>query len=138
MEATYYLQQAVRALYDYLMHAMPIETPVEPERLAQLYRDMKLQFEAVDLPDDAIMAAGWTHMADYDAGYYSYLWSKVYALDMYSLFEANPLDTTIGRRYRDSILAPGASRPEMDLVKAFLGREPSNGAFLSALGISKS
>jgi thimet oligopeptidase len=137
MEANYYLQQAVRALYDVRMHSLPAGTMVEPSHLAQMYRDMKLQYEAIDLPDDAIMAAGWSHMADYDAGYYSYLWSKVYALDLYSVFKPQPLSASVGKRYKDIILAPGASRPEMDLVTEFLGREPSNTSFLEALGISQ-
>lgn len=136
MDANYYLQQAVRALYDQRMHSLPLGGIAEPSHLAQMYRDMALQYEAIDLPDDAIMAAGWSHMADYDAGYYSYLWSKVYALDLYSLFKPQPLSAEVGCRYRDMILEPGASKPETQLVKEFLGREPSDTAFLAQLGIS--
>jgi Zn-dependent oligopeptidase len=135
MEANYYLQQAVRALYDLRMHSTPPGSPVDPAHLAKMHIDMTLEYEAIDLPDDAIMAAGWTHMADYDAGYYGYLWSKVYALDMYSLFKTSPLDAATGRRYRDEVLAPGASKPEIELVKAFLQREPSNAEFLAHIGI---
>ncbi len=136
MDANHYLQQAVHALYDQRMHSLPLDTTVEPNHLAQMHRDMTLQYEAIDLPDDAIMAAGWSHMADYDAGYYSYLWSKVYALDLYSLFKPQPLDSIIGRRYRTVVLEPGASKPEMNLVKEFLGRESSDTAFLAQLGIA--
>lgn len=136
MDANYYLQQAVRSLYDQRMHSLPLDGIIEPSHLAQMYRDMALQYEAIDLPDDAIMAAGWSHMADYDAGYYSYLWSKVYALDLYSLFKPQPLSAEVGRRYREMILAPGASKSEMNLVKAFLEREPSDAAFLAQLGIA--
>lgn len=136
MDANYYLQQAVRALYDQRMHSLPLDATVEPNHLAQMYRDMALQYEAIDLPDDAIMAAGWSHMADYDAGYYSYLWSKVYALDLYSLFKNNPLSAEVGRRYRNLILEPGASKSEIELVKDFLQREPSDAAFLAQLGIA--
>ncbi len=138
MDANYHLQQAVRALYDVRMHTLPSDTAVLPAHLAQMYRDMKLQYEAIDLPDDAIMAAGWSHMSDYDAGYYSYLWSKVYALDMYSLFKPHPLDRAVGRRYRTAVLEPGSSKPEMELIKEFLQREPSNAAFLTALNITDS
>ena len=135
MDANYYLDQAVRALYDLRMHVQPTDAVIEPLHLAQWYRDMALQYAAIDLPDDAIIAAGWGHMAGYDAGYYSYLWSKVYALDMYTRFAANPLDPNIGREYREKVLEPGASKPEMDIVTDFLGREPSNAAFLKALKI---
>lgn len=135
MEANYYLQQAVRALYDVRMHGQPTDAPVEPLHLAQLHRDMKLQYEAIDLPDDSIMAAGWSHMGSYDAGYYSYLWSKVYALDMYTRFAGNPLDATTGSEYRAVVLETGISKPPLEIIKRFIGREPSNAAFLKALGI---
>jgi thimet oligopeptidase len=135
MDARYYLDQAVKALYDLRMHAQPTDTMIEPTHMAQWYHDMALQYEAVDLPDDAIIAAGWGHMASYDAGYYSYLWSKVYALDMYTRFATDPLDPTIGKEYRTNVLEPGASKPEMDIVTGFLGHAPSNAAFLKALGI---
>ncbi len=136
MDANYYLDQATKALYDLRIHMQPVTAVIEPTHLAQWHRDMVLQYEAIDLPDDAIFAAGWGHMGDYDAGYYSYLWSKVYALDMFTHFESDPLDASVGREYREKILEPGASKPEADLVRSFLGRDPSDAAFLAALGIS--
>jgi thimet oligopeptidase len=135
LQASDYLGQAVMALYDLRLHSQPTDTSVSGAHLAQMHRDMKLQYEAVDLPDDAIKAAGWSHMADYDAAYYGYLWSKVYALDMFTRFAANPLDASVGRAYRSAVLARGASADERVMVRDFLGREPSDGAFLSALGI---
>lgn len=130
MQASFYLRQAVQALYDLHMHLLPLDAPVESAHLANMYREMRLKYEAIDLPDDAIMAAGWSHMGDYDAGYYSYLWSKVFALDMYTLFKKNPLDAGVGRRYRDTVLAPGSSKHETQLVQGFLQRAPSDAAFL--------
>ena len=130
-----FLRQAVLALYDLDMHDRSTDSPVRADVLAQTYRDMRLTYEHIDLPDDAIFAAGWSHMADYDAGYYGYLWSKVYAADMFTRFASNPLDRAIGRSYRTDVLAPGASRPEEDVVRAFLGRDHSPQAFLTELGI---
>lgn len=76
------------------------------------------------------------HLNGYGASYYGYLWSKVYAQDMFSIFDANGiLDTATGIRYRDIILASGSSRDELGLVKEFLGRDPNNDAFLKELGL---
>lgn len=76
------------------------------------------------------------HLNGYGASYYGYLWSKVYAQDMFSVFDENGiLDTATGKRYRDIILAPGKSRDELGLVEEFLGREPNNKAFLKELGL---
>ncbi len=75
-------------------------------------------------------------MGGYDAGYYGYLWSKVYAQDMYSVFKAKGLlNPEIGRRYRTEILEKGSSRDEMDSLKAFLGRAPNEDAFLESIGL---
>ncbi len=47
-------------------------------------------------------------MGGYDAGYYGYLWAKVYAQDMFSRFAAQGLtDPVAGMAYRRDILAPG-------------------------------
>lgn len=129
----YYLNQAVRSLYDLRVHS---EAPRDALQLAALHRDMRLTYESIDLPDDAIFPAGWGHMADYDAAYYGYLWSKVYAADMFTRFAPAPLDPAAGAAYRKQVLEPGASRTELDLVRDFLGREPSDAAFLAELGIS--
>lgn len=134
--ASYYLRVATAALFDLRIHSFSPDAPPSADDIAQLHRDMRLEYEHIDLPDDAIYPAGWGHMAGYDAGYYGYLWSKVYAADMFTRFAPDPLSSTVGHEYRAKVLAPGASRPELDLVRDFLGREPSNAAFLDELGVS--
>ncbi len=48
------------------------------------------------------------------------------------------LDATAGYRYRACILAPGGARDAADSLRAFLGREPSNAAFLKLKGLGGS
>ncbi|MEO8398879.1 MAG: M3 family metallopeptidase [Ignavibacteriaceae bacterium] len=80
--------------------------------------------------------AAFGHLMGYSAGYYGYLWSLVYAQDMFSVFEKNGvMDEETGIRYRNIILAKGGSEKEIDLVKEFLGREPNENAFLKSLGL---
>ncbi len=82
------------------------------------------------------MQSSFGHLKGYGAGYYGYLWSKVYAQDMFSVFKKNGImDQKTGLRYRDIILAKGSSEPEIDLVKDFLGREPDPDAFIKDLGV---
>ena len=108
--------------------------------------------EPVD-PDDADRAAhertgfpyhegthqptSFGHLAGgYDAGYYGYLWAKVYGDDMFGRFEAEGVTSpAVGLDYRREILEPGGSRAAIDLLRGFLGRDPSPATFLRLLGI---
>lgn len=81
-----------------------------------------------------MMPASFGHlMGGYEAGYYSYMWSQVLALDMLSVFGQDMLDPAIGQRYRRSILEPGGSRPPQELVEEFLGRKPNAQAFYAEI-----
>ena len=60
------------------------------------------------------------HMAiGYDAGYYSYLWSEVCAVDAFGKF-GDELDAKEGERLRDLVLAPGAAEGGAAMMTAFL------------------
>lgn len=77
----------------------------------------------------------------YAAGYYSYKWAEVLSADAYAAFEetAAPDGTPsvdTGRRYRQSILERGGSRPAMSSFKAFRGREPSLDALMRHQGMA--
>lgn len=76
------------------------------------------------------------HLNSYAANYYGYLWSKVFAQDMFSVFLKNGvMNTQTGIRYRKEILEKGASKEEIDMLRAFLGREPSAVPFMESLGL---
>ena len=76
-------------------------------------------------------------LGGYDAGYYGYLWSKVYGLDMFSRFiEEGVTNPEVGSRYRREILERGGTLDGDQLLRNFLGREPSNEAFLRHIGIT--
>ncbi|HEX7014879.1 MAG TPA: M3 family metallopeptidase [Cyclobacteriaceae bacterium] len=82
--------------------------------------------------------AAFNHLFGYGASYYGYLWSRVYAEDMFSVFEEHGvLDQQTGLRYRNIILARGDTEEPIDLVREFLGREPNNRAFMKSLGLGQ-
>ncbi len=72
-------------------------------------------------------------MGGYAAGYYGYMWSEVMALDMLSAFEGKLMDPGTGRRYRELILSRGGEVPPQQMVRAFLGRDPSPEAFFKEI-----
>jgi thimet oligopeptidase len=72
----------------------------------------------------------------YAASYYGYLWSLVYAEDIFSVFEQNGImSKEVGLKYRNTILAKGGSEDEMQQLINFLGRKPNETAFLKSLGV---
>lgn len=78
------------------------------------------------------------HLTDYSAVYYTYMWSLVIAKDFFSQFDRkNLLSSTIAQKYRDSILAPGGSKPATELVRDFLGRDFSFDAWQAWLDEGK-
>ncbi len=80
--------------------------------------------------DENHFYAAFGHLTGYGAKYYSYLWSKVYAIDVFShIHEHGLLDQGIGQRYARDVLMPGDSRKPMHLLTDFLDREPSREAF---------
>ena len=63
------------------------------------------------------------HLDGYSAVYYTYMWSLVIAKDLFSQFDKDHLLAPgVAKRYRDTVLAPGGSKPAAQLVSDFLGR----------------
>jgi oligopeptidase A len=93
------------------------------------------------LPEDRSLCA-FTHIfsGGYAAGYYSYKWAEVLSADAFSAFEEAGLENeeaiaSVGRRFRDTVLAQGGSRHPMEVFKDFRGREPNPQALLRHNGL---
>ena len=83
------------------------------------------------------MYASFGHLMGYGAKYYGYLWSKVFALDLFDEIKKHGLlNPSIGQHYKDTVLSQGGSQDPNELLQAFLGRKPSKQAFVQDLGLS--
>ena len=110
---------------------------LEATDYTQLWNDLRQEISLVDGPKTPLPGQGtFNHiMGGYDAGafffflvsiirevniwgtkgYYGYMYSLVFAADMYAtVFKNDPLDPALGERYKNSILVPGGSREELD------------------------
>jgi Zn-dependent oligopeptidase len=124
--------QAFFAAYDLALHTSG--PSVEP---LPLWTKMAAEYTPLVDPEGSLGPANFGHlMAGYDAGYYGYLWSKVYAQDLYTRFaREGALSARAGRAYRDVILARGATEEPDTLLRKFLGRPLSYDAFFAEMGI---
>jgi len=128
------LKTAIQAFYgqvDLALHAEPVAPDME-QAMRQTYEVTGLPY-----PEGTFFLSGFGHLlGGYDAGYYGYLWANVIGDDMFSRFSSNGvLSPVVGAEYRREILEPNGSRDADDLVRAFLGREPSNAEFLRLRGM---
>lgn len=126
--------QVFLGTYDMTLHDK--YDPNGDETTTDVLKKVQADISLVPYVEGTHFQTAFGHLTGYGASYYGYLWSKVYAQDMFSIFDENGiLDTKTGIRYRDIILASGSSKDELQLVVEFLGREPNNEAFLKELGL---
>ncbi|RNE96818.1 metallo-peptidase, Clan MA(E), Family M3 [Trypanosoma rangeli] len=87
--------------------------------------------------DDTHFECSFGHLTSYGAGYYGYMWSKVFALDVYGYIKSHNglLDPVLGKRYISDIIGVGGGKDPSEMLKKFLGREPNSDAFLKSLGV---
>ena len=73
----------------------------------------------------------------YAAGYYSYLWTEVLAVNIASCFaERGPLKPEVGQAMRDKILSRGNTKDLMQMFTDFTGmQQPDGSALLKARGL---
>ena len=127
-----YARQWLYSTYDLTLHGGP------PQPALALWSRLEGETRLGHV-QGTMMPASFGHlMGGYEAGYYSYLWSEVLAVDMLSAFQGNLLDPMVGQRYRRLILEPGGSRPPQDLVEEFLGRKPDSKAFFAEIAAAQS
>jgi len=127
----FYLRQLFFATYDIKVH-----TDQDSTDYTQLWNDLRQDISLVTGPKNPIPGQGsFAHITGgYDAGYYGYMYSLVFAADMYAtVFKNDPLDPALGEKYKKCILVPGGSREELDSLKEFLGRPPNAEAFMKEL-----
>ncbi|MCW5890558.1 MAG: M3 family metallopeptidase [bacterium] len=134
------LRQLYFAMTDLALHTTyDPDGPASPFELQQRVAERTTVLPP--LPEDRFLC-GFTHVfaGGYAAGYYSYKWAEVLSADAFSAFEDAGLDDAVavaevGRRWRETVLALGGSKPPMEVFVAFRGRPPTTAALLRHSGL---
>lgn len=73
----------------------------------------------------------------YAAGYYSYLWTEVLAVNIADYFQQHgALDPAVGQAFRDKILSRGNTKDQMEMFTDFTGmKSPDASGLLKARGL---
>jgi thimet oligopeptidase len=126
--------QGIQYSGQHLLASFDMSLSMKPEKPLEVWKRLE-SATLMGSPEGTMRPASFPHVAGsgYAAGYYGYMWSEVIGLDLLSAFDENLLDPKVGARYRNTILAQGGQEEEMEMVRKFLGREPSNKAFLDEI-----
>ncbi|MBI4678629.1 MAG: Zn-dependent oligopeptidase [Elusimicrobia bacterium] len=132
LAATSHLWNAALAAVDLAYH-----TATGPIDASEVYRKVFEAFGLKVVEPGTHPETSFDHIVGgYAAGYYGYIWSEVFAQDIFSVFKkSGVMSPEVGKRYRKAILERGGSLDENQLLRDFLGREPDETAFLEGMGI---
>lgn len=113
-----------------------IEKPYTGE-VKDFERNYLINSDILPVVGDSVTSTKFSHIFDggYSAGYYSYLWAWVLDADAFTEFKENGImSRESGERFRNLILAKGASEKALKLFKDFTGEEPSMDALAERNG----
>ena len=134
------LRQIEFSLFDMLLHS----GHAPHDDLMALLQQVRDEVAVLPSPAFARSINTFSHIfaGGYAAGYYSYKWAEVLSADAYAAFEESALASgdpspATGKKYLQSILEAGGSRPAMESFKAFRGREPTLDALLRHQGMAQ-
>ena len=115
------------------LHRGPAQTDIGAKT-----RELGNVYDSLPYPAFTQMQDSFGHLTGYSAIYYTYMWSKVIANDLFTRFQRDGLrNKTTAAAYRKLVLAPGGSKPAAELVKAFLGRPISLDAYKGEMAKDK-
>ncbi len=73
----------------------------------------------------------------YDCGYHAYIWAEVLDCDAFEAFKETSLfDKKTAESFRNNILSMGGKMDEMEMYKAFRGREPKIEGLMKKRGLT--
>ncbi len=105
----------------------------------QIFKDLSAKYNThTEFYKDNHMYSAFGHLMGYGAKYYGYMWSKVFALDLFDAIKKQGLlNQEMGRKYVSDVIGKGGSQDPNELLYNFLGREPNQDAFLRDMGLDQ-
>lgn len=129
----YELWFATRTMLDQLIHSSDKKV-----NAIKVYKKVHQDVRGHPMGKGAIMPSVFGHpmSSGYAGGYYCYKWSDVIAADLFSEFKKKGIfSSTLGKKFRNLVFAPGGTVDENEEVRNFLGRNYKQDAYFESLGI---
>jgi len=129
------------SILDMKWHELTVEQ-MEAFKTPQDIRDFEARVcKEMGLVDEIIPRYRTTYFnhifnSGYSAGYYSYLWSEVLAVDAWEKFKADGVfNKDTAKAFRETFLEKGGSEEPMTLYRSFRGGDPDPAALMRARGL---
>jgi len=109
------------------------------ENVCELYREISRTYRPeIGQLENNNFCLSFGHLDEYGARYYGYLWSKVFALDVFRDIEKmGLLNPEAGKKYISCIIGNGGNVDPNIMLENFLGRKPTQEAFFENIGVNR-
>ncbi len=134
-EVRTWIRVSMSSVYDQEVHSKNIlKYANNPKLIDNKFEELWKKYAKIPATKTRHWPSQWGHIVGgYDARYYSYVISKVYAQDIWHEFAKNGIKKgEISEKYK-KMLEAGGSKDEKELVKEFLERKVSLKPFLEIL-----
>lgn len=135
--ALHLIRQIEYAVFDIRLHLAAAQTA--PVAVMAIYRAVRDEIGVMPTAvyDRFPHAFGHIFAGGYAAGYYGYLWAERLSADAFEPFADDGADrAALGRRFRDHVLARGATHTALENFTGFRGRAPLSDALLRRHGLA--
>lgn len=134
-EASTWVIQTMYSLFDQEVHGKNISKYAKNfKELDNLYEKMFAKYICIESTKNRHFTSRFSHLTGgYQAKYYSYVVSRVYAQDFWEKFSSGGVKKNKGTESYKKLLEAGGTKKEKDLVKDFLGRKVNLKAFLKII-----
>jgi oligopeptidase A len=138
-EGLFTLRQVILALFDFRLYKE--YNPENSVSALSLYDEVFANLSPLPRYEWNRFPNCFAHIfaGGYAAGYFSYHWALVLAIDAFSAFlrKDGAIDWIMGEKFLNEILSRGGSRAAMENFVAFRGRKPSIEPMLKQYGFVK-
>lgn len=117
----YYIRQSILGQVSFSYYAYNM---INKEDRDNLWKKLITEYQNELVYDSSIdLTSRFGHLYGYGGKYYSYLWSKMIAIEIYDKLKSNNgiLDSEWGDKYINEIIGKGGCQDELKSVESFLG-----------------
>jgi Zn-dependent oligopeptidase len=126
-----YIRQILLMSYDLNVHRITNNKEITTKNLYDLWFKLQKNLYPYQLDKNIYPMCRFEHLIGYESNYYSYMWTNIYAHDIFSEFKKHGIyDKSTGLRYRKEILEKGGEVSGNNMMKTFLKRSTSPKSFL--------